>query len=163
MWHCVISGGVIARQSARNCFKYYKLWYAVRFAWCHEGKFRNSTFSIFSQLRPSACQIASRRLTATRGGGVANDWRWLCLHANHWHCLWEIPPIIAVKSNVTTFIQVLRFVVDMFYCGRVAFTVFKHADIKGTRQRITSTTSLDDGYCEATISVVKHVKGHHVT
>ena len=82
------------------------------------------------------------------------------LPANHWHCLWEIPPIIAVKSNVTTFLQVLRFVVNMFYCGRVAFTVFKHADIKGVRQRITSTTSLDDGYCEATIPVVK---GHHVT
>ena len=33
------------------------------------------------------------------------------LHADHWHCLWKIPPIIAVKSNVTTFIQVLRIVV----------------------------------------------------
>ena len=42
-----------------------------------ERKFRNSTFSIFSQPRPSACRITSRRLTATRGGGVANDWRWL--------------------------------------------------------------------------------------
>ena len=42
-----------------------------------EGKFRNSTFSIFSQPRSSACRITSRRLTATRGGGVANDWRWL--------------------------------------------------------------------------------------
>ena len=82
------------------------------------------------------------------------------LHANHWHCLWKFPPIIAVKSNVTTFIQVLIFVVNMFYCGRVAFIVFKHADIKGVRQCLTSTASLDDGYCEATIPVVK---GHHVT
>ena len=48
----------------------------------------------------------------------------------------------------------------MFYCGRVAFTVFKHADIKGLRERLTSTASLNDGYCEATILVVK---GHHVT
>ena len=44
--------------------------------------------------------------------------------------------------------------------GRVVFTVFKHTDIKGVRQRLTSTASLDDGYCEATIPVVK---GHHVT
>ena len=44
------------------------------------------------------------------------------LHANHWHCLWNISPIIAVKSTVTTSIKVLRFVVNMFYCGRVAFT-----------------------------------------
>ena len=79
---------------------------------------------------------------------------------NHWRCLWKIPPIIAVKSNVTTFIQVLRFLVNMFYCGRVAFTVFKLADIKRVRQRLTSTASLDDRYCEATIPVVK---GHHVT
>ena len=82
------------------------------------------------------------------------------LHANHWHCLWKISPIIAVKSFVTTSIQVLRFVVNMFYCGRIAFTVFKHADIKGVRQRLTSTASLNDGYCEATIPFVK---GHHVT
>ena len=68
------------------------------------------------------------------------------LHANHSHCLRKIHPIIAFKSNVTTFIQVLRLVVDMFYCGRVAFTVFKHSDIKGVRQRLTSTASLDNGY-----------------
>ena len=42
---------------------------------------------------------------------------------------WKIPPIIAVKSNVTTIIQVIRFVVNMFYCGKVVFTVFKHADM----------------------------------
>ena len=49
---------------------------------------------------------------------------------------------------------------EYVYCGRVAFTVFKHADIKGVRQCLTSTASLDDGYCEATIPVVM---GHHVT
>ena len=68
--------------------------------------------------------------------------------------------IIAAKSNVKTFMQVLKFVVGMFYCGRVAFTIFKHADIKGVRQCLTSKTSLDDRYCEATIPIVK---GHHVT
>ena len=82
------------------------------------------------------------------------------LHANHWHCLWKIPPIIAVKSNVTTFIQILRFIVNMFYCVKVSFTVFKHNVIKGVRQRLTSTASLDDGNCEVTIPIVK---GHHVT
>ena len=61
------------------------------------------------------------------------------LHANHWHCLWKNASIIAVKSNVTTFIQVLRFVVNIFYCERVAFTVPKHADIKGVRQRPLTT------------------------
>ena len=48
----------------------------------------------------------------------------------------------------------------MFYSGKVVFIVLKHADIIGVRQRLTSTASLDDGYCEATIPVVK---GHHVT
>ena len=67
--------------------------------------------------------------------------------------------IIAVKSNFTNFIHILGFIVNMFYCGRVAFTVFKHADIKGVRQCLTSTAPLDDGYCEATIPIVK---GHHV-
>ena len=82
------------------------------------------------------------------------------LYANHRDCLWKIPPIIAGKGNATTFIQVLRFSVNMFYFGRVALTVvLKHADIKGVRQRLTSTMFLDDGYCEATIPVVKW---HHV-
>ena len=67
------------------------------------------------------------------------------LHANHCHYLWKIPPIIAVKSNVTTFIQILRFVVNMFYHGRVDFTVFKHAETKGVRQRFTSTAPLTTG------------------
>ena len=56
--------------------------------------------------------------------------------------------------------QVVRFIVNMFYCGRVAFTIFKYADIKGVRQHLMSTASLDEGYCEVTIPIVK---GHHVT
>ena len=41
----------------------------------------------------------------------------------------------------------------MFYCDRNRFNEFKHADIKDMK-------SVDDGFCEATIPVVK---GHHVT
>ena len=77
MWHCVISEGVIACQPARNCFKYYNLWYAVRFAWCYWEEISKFNIFRFSQPRPSACRITSRRLTATRSGGVANDWKWL--------------------------------------------------------------------------------------
>ena len=76
------------------------------------------------------------------------------LQANHWHCLWKIPPIIAVKSNITIFIHIPRFLVNMFYCGRVAFTVFVHANIKGLKLRLMSTVSLYAGYCEATIPVI---------
>ena len=71
------------------------------------------------------------------------------------------------QNNVTTFIQVPRFVVNMFYCSRVAFIVFNHADIKGVRQRLTSTASLDDEYCEATTPVVNTLRprqnGRHFT
>ena len=56
MWHCVISGGVIACQSARNCFKYYNLWYAVRFAWCYWEKI--SKFNIFHFLPASAVSVS---------------------------------------------------------------------------------------------------------
>ena len=72
------------------------------------------------------------------------------------------PPIIAVKNNVTTFIQILRFVVNMFYCGKAVLIVLKYTDIIGVRQRLTSTASLDDGYCEATIPLVKGAP-HDVT
>ena len=43
----------------------------------------------------------------------------------------------------------------MFYCGRVAFSAFKHANIKHVRQRLTNSVSLDDGYCEEKIPIVK--------
>ena len=55
------------------------------------------------------------------------------LHANHWHCLWKIPPIIAVKSNVTTFIRVLRLAVNMFYCGRVVLPYLNTLILKAWR------------------------------
>ena len=62
MWHCVISGGVIVCQSARNCFKYYNLWYAARFPWCYWEKI--SKFNIFHLLPASAVSVSdnSRRL-----------------------------------------------------------------------------------------------------
>ena len=67
------------------------------------------------------------------------------LNGNHWHRLLEIPAIIGVKSNITTFNYVCRFCVNMFYCGRNRFNEFKHADMKGVRYRVTSAASLDDG------------------
>ena len=82
------------------------------------------------------------------------------LNDNHWHRLLEIPAIICVKSNITTFNYVCRFFVNMFYCSRNHFNEFKHVDMKDVRWHITSAASLDDGNCEATIPVVK---GHHVT
>ena len=35
------------------------------------------------------------------------------------------------------------------------FKAFKHADIKGVRQQITSAVSLDNGHCEMTIPIVQ--------
>ena len=46
----------------------------------------------------------------------------------------EIPAIIGVKSNITTFNYVCRFIVNIFYCGKIIFNGFNHADIKGVKQ-----------------------------
>ena len=49
------------------------------------------------------------------------------LHTNHWHCLWETPPITANKSNITTVNEVhFRYL----KCDKMLFTVSKHADYK---------------------------------
>ena len=48
----------------------------------------------------------------------------------------------------------------MFDWGIIVSTAFKHADVKGMKQCVTSTASLDNRNCETTIPVVK---GHHVT
>ena len=74
MWHCVISGGVIACQSARNCFKYYNLWYAVRFAWCHWGKI--SKFNIFHFLPASAVSV-SDNFSSPHGDSRWGRGKWL--------------------------------------------------------------------------------------
>ena len=86
MWHCVISGGVIARQSARNCFKYYNLWYAVRFAWCHWGKI--SKFNIFHFLPASAVSV-SDNFSSPHG-----DSRWE-------HGKWLEVTVTSMSTNVT--------------------------------------------------------------
>ena len=77
------------------------------------------------------------------------------MQANYWPHLWEIPPIIAVKGNTTTLKYVRRIIVNMFCWGRIRFTGFEHPNIDGARLHIQSTTSLDDGRCEATIIVIK--------
>ena len=89
MWLCVNSAGVITCQLASNCFKYYNLSYDIRFAWCYWDKILKFNVFPFSRFRPSACRITSRRLTATRGGGMANDWKWLwyCSMSSGWHTL----------------------------------------------------------------------------
>ena len=74
MWDCVISGGVIACQSARNCFKYYNLWYAVRFAWCHWGKI--SKFNIFHFLPASAVSV-SDNFSSPHGDSRWGRGKWL--------------------------------------------------------------------------------------
>ena len=40
-------------------------------------------------------------------------------HANQWHGLWEIPPVIVVKSNIPFVNKVRRFIVRIFYWGRM--------------------------------------------
>ena len=77
---------------------------------------------------------------------------------NHWHRLWEIRAIIAVKTNNATN-YICTFFENMFYCSRNRFIEFKHANVKGVRQCVTNAASLDDGNCEVTIPIVK---GHHV-
>ena len=53
------------------------------------------------------------------------------LNANHWHCLWGIPSIIGVKSNIAASNYVCRFIANMFvFCRRALVNGFKHADIK---------------------------------
>ena len=53
----------------------------------------------------------------------------LILNANHWHCLWDIPAIIGIKSNITTFNYVCRFIVNTFYCGRILFKGLKDTNM----------------------------------
>ena len=85
MWHCVISGGVIARQSARNCFKYYNLWYAVRFAWCHWGKI--SKFNIFHFLPASAVSV-SDNFSSPHGDSRWGRGKWLEVTVPWWQWSW---------------------------------------------------------------------------
>ena len=45
----------------------------------------------------------------------------------------EIPTIIGVKSHITTFNYVYRFISNMFYCGKIIFNGIKHTDNKGVK------------------------------
>ena len=45
----------------------------------------------------------------------------------------DIPAITGVKSNITTFNYVCKFIVNMFYCGKILFNKLKNADIKGVK------------------------------
>ena len=74
MWHCVISRGVIACQSARNCFKYYNLWYVVRFAWCYWEKI--SKFNFFHYLPASAVSV-SDNFSSPHGDSRWGRGKWL--------------------------------------------------------------------------------------
>ena len=44
------------------------------------------------------------------------------LNGNHWHRLLEIPAIIGVKNNITTFNHVCRFFVNMFFAVEIVLT-----------------------------------------
>ena len=67
-------------------------------------------------------------------------------NANQWHRLWGIPATIDVIGNITTFNNIYRFIVNMFYCGRIPFHEFEHIDTKGVRWPVKSA--------EATVPVV---------
>ena len=49
----------------------------------------------------------------------------------------------------------LEFNIKIFDRGRIAFTTFKHVDIKGVKWWVHRTRSLVNGHREATIPVVK--------
>ena len=55
------------------------------------------------------------------------------LNVNHCHRLWEIPAIIGIKRNTTTFDYVCRLILNMFYCARGRLNEFNHADVKDVR------------------------------
>ena len=91
MWHCVLSGGVIACQSARNCFKYHNLWYTVRFAWCYGEKI--SKFNVFHFLPASAFSL-SDNFSSPHGDSRWGHGKWLEVTVPQVMLIfdWEIPP-----------------------------------------------------------------------
>ena len=111
--------------------------------------------------RPCLCDI-SARLVWHFGPLVRNEGKRVSPypHINHRHRLWEIPPIIGIKSNLTTIQQFHRVIADSCFCVRIILTAFKHFDMKGSRYRVTSTASLDDGIVRQQFPVAK---GRHVT
>ena len=74
MWHCVISWGVIACKLASNCFKYYHLWYTVRFACCYWDKM--SKFNVFPLLPVSTVSV-SDNCSSPNGDSRWGRGKWL--------------------------------------------------------------------------------------
>ena len=64
------------------------------------------------------------------------------------------------KTILTTIQQFHRVIADSCYCVRIILTAFKHFDMEGSRYRVTSTASLDDGIVRQQFPVAK---GRHVT
>ena len=62
-------------------------------------------------------------------------------NANQWHRLWGIPATIDIIGNITTFNNVYRFIVNMFYCGRIPFHEFELIDTKGVRWPVKSAVA----------------------
>ena len=110
---------------------------------------------------PCLCEI-SARFVWHFGPLVRNEGKRVSPypHINHWRRLQEIPPIIGIKNNLTTIQQFHRVIADSCYCVRIILTAFKHFDMKGSRYRVTSTASLDDGIVRQQFPVAK---GCHVT
>ena len=53
------------------------------------------------------------------------------LHSSHWHHLWESPPMITVKSNVTLSTKFSYISCNpMFHCGRIVFAALKQPILK---------------------------------
>ena len=131
--------------------------------WGSEGHHYNMTVWHFGPcvtFWPCLCDI-SARLVWHFGPLVRNKGKRVSPypHINHWRRLLEIPPIIGIKNNLTT-IQQFHRIADSCYCVRIILTAFKHFDMKGSRYRVTSTASLDDGIVRQQFPVAK---GCHVT
>ena len=45
----------------------------------------------------------------------------------------EVETFLVLATLIATFNYVCRLIVNMFYCGRILFNGFKHADIKDVR------------------------------
>ena len=149
MWHCVISGGVIACHSARNCFKYYDLWYAVRFAWCYWEKI--SKFNVFHFLPASAISV-SDNLSSPYGDSRWGRGKWLevTVLTPEWYLwrgifLWYTYDNLYAQSIMILLFLLLR---RQLWCWRAAPLV----------------TSRDTGFVTRYLATTDHscLNAHHI-
>ena len=74
-------------------------------------------------------------------------------HANHFYeILWPI----GVKINRIRFNDIRRFVINMFHCGWLAFTAFKHQDLRGLSfggWRWCVVVTVQSGFCEQYVTI----------